>query len=533
MSVKSSGCLWCLAMLLACVIAFDAAAQLPRTLSYQGVLKQADGSPVAGPVTLTVSLYESLTGGSAVWTEIHQDEPLASGVYSITLGKPKKGTPVPLTLAFDKPYYLQVTVGNVDMGRHELTSVPYALRAASLDQVTINPTTPQISLNGKLWVSLKNGQPSSNIATFESRNEEPPYINLQHHRTGGTSVRYGYIQAGDFGSDDKRFMFVTDHDAKFSFIGNYVGIGTPAPTQRLDVAGGMRLSGNLLMPSSGTGILGQADRNFVIYQNTSAYNSRAFIEMWGDHATRAGELALGGTYVDLYCGSTTQLAGHVGLRLTQDGKVGIGTTTPVAALTLPEGKRLSLDESADDRAIFVPAGEGEPLVLSNAGSVTNPTIRFRNDTTGSDVMIVNVKTGNVGIGRMPTSTYMLDVNGKIRGSNVAASDARWKTDIAPLDDALAKVTHLRGVTYRWKEAVRGTGTQIGLIAQEVEPVFPELVSTDDEGYKSVAYEQMVAPLIEAIKTLKAENDALKAENTTMREEFEQRFKALEAQIANQ
>lgn len=77
-------------------------------------------------------------------------------------------------------------------------------------------------------------------------------------------------------------------------------------------------------------------------------------------------------------------------------------------------------------------------------------------------------------------------------------------------------------------SARGAGLQIGLIAQEVEDIFPEVVSTDSKGYKSIAYDKLVVPLIEAVKTIKAENDTLKAENARMRAEFDQRVSALEA-----
>jgi hypothetical protein len=75
---------------------------------------------------------------------------------------------------------------------------------------------------------------------------------------------------------------------------------------------------------------------------------------------------------------------------------------------------------------------------------------------------------------------------------------------------LAKVAQLRGVSFEWKDKAQDAGTQVGMIAQEVETVLPELVSTDSEGYKSLAYDKMTAVLIEAIKELKAQNDALKA-----------------------
>ena len=94
----------------------------------------------------------------------------------------------------------------------------------------------------------------------------------------------------------------------------------------------------------------------------------------------------------------------------------------------------------------------------------------------------------------------------------AASDKRLKQNVQTLESALDKVGQLRGVSFEWKDA-RQPGTQIGVIAQEIETVLPELVLTNSEGYKSVAYSQITAVLIEAVKELKAQNEELKAKIT--------------------
>jgi hypothetical protein len=101
-----------------------------------------------------------------------------------------------------------------------------------------------------------------------------------------------------------------------------------------------------------------------------------------------------------------------------------------------------------------------------------------------------------------------------------------KTDIATIDSALEKIVSLRGTTFRWKDKGNGEDLQMGVIAQEVEAVFPEAVSTDDEGFKSVAYGKLIAPLIEAVKELKTKNDYLRIEN----ESLKNRVKKLESEI---
>jgi hypothetical protein len=99
----------------------------------------------------------------------------------------------------------------------------------------------------------------------------------------------------------------------------------------------------------------------------------------------------------------------------------------------------------------------------------------------------------------------LTIDGVLTVVSVAApSDIRYKKDIHPLKSSLEKVLKLRGVTYEWdKNKVHWAGfkegRQIGLIAQEVEKVFPELVHTDSNGYKTLSYDKLGPVLIEAVK----------------------------------
>ena len=90
-----------------------------------------------------------------------------------------------------------------------------------------------------------------------------------------------------------------------------------------------------------------------------------------------------------------------------------------------------------------------------------------------------------------------------------------KDNIITIDSALDKVEALRGVSYTWNEGSRKGKSEIGVIAQEVEKVFPDIVHdkklpfVDDKEYKTVDYEKLTAVLIEAVKELSAEVKELK------------------------
>ena len=128
--------------------------------------------------------------------------------------------------------------------------------------------------------------------------------------------------------------------------------------------------------------------------------------------------------------------------------------------------------------------------------------------TTSDVQFNDVQVDSLGIGTAASGT-----TGEIRATNDVtafySSDERLKENIVQLDRALDKVNSLRGVTFDWKdltEEERKTihsheGSDIGVIAQEVQEQYPELVHQREHGYLSVDYQKLTAVLIEAVKEL--------------------------------
>ena len=94
--------------------------------------------------------------------------------------------------------------------------------------------------------------------------------------------------------------------------------------------------------------------------------------------------------------------------------------------------------------------------------------------------------------------------GTVSASFASPSDARLKEDVAPLGPALARVLRLRPVTYRYRaETGRSRAVQVGLIAQEVQAVLPELVETAPDGYLGVAYANLAPVVVAAIQEQQA------------------------------
>jgi hypothetical protein len=116
---------------------------------------------------------------------------------------------------------------------------------------------------------------------------------------------------------------------------------------------------------------------------------------------------------------------------------------------------------------------------------------------------------------------------KLNGTLRSASDERLKTDIKTVGDALAAVQKLRGVSFRWKSSGKA---DLGLIAQEVEKVFPQLVTTDSRGFKALAHPSLIGVLVESIKQSKAENDAAITRLTNENAALQDRVRRLEAAV---
>lgn len=143
---------------------------------------------------------------------------------------------------------------------------------------------------------------------------------------------------------------------------------------------------------------------------------------------------------------------------------------------------------------------------TNASNITSGTLgAARLGTTQS------VQFGSVGIGIAATGTLgELVTTGDITAWY--SSDERLKDNVETINNALEKVSELNGVTFNWNELAEGKDKNIreaGVIAQQVQKVLPEVVTERDTGYLAVRYEKLVPLLIEAIKELKAEVDALK------------------------
>ena len=152
-------------------------------------------------------------------------------------------------------------------------------------------------------------------------------------------------------------------------------------------------------------------------------------------------------------------------------------------------------------------GSSNILSGSNQSNITSINQNLGTTSTG-------VQFASLGIGTAPDATYELKIQGDVAASgDIVAyytSDKRLKDNIQPIENSLDKVNQLGGYTFDWNEELQKArkGHDIGVIAQEVQSVLPEVVIERENGYLGVDYQKLVPVLIEAIKELTAKVELL-------------------------
>jgi len=204
----------------------------------------------------------------------------------------------------------------------------------------------------------------------------------------------------------------------------------------------------------------------------------------------------------------------------QSGNVGIGTSVP--------GQKLHVvgNSKFDGNVAVAQGSPSTPSINSFTSASTGlffpaaNTIGF--SVSGMEKLRIDT-SGNVGIGTT-TPSYALHVNGTVAGTAafVNASDIRYKKDIQKISGALEKILSIDGVTYKFKNAEFpdlkfSKRRELGVIAQTVEKVFPEAVSIDKDGFRSVAYSMLISPIIEAIREMNYKTTKLENENKMLKE----------------
>ena len=268
-----------------------------------------------------------------------------------------------------------------------------------------------------------------------------------------------------------------------------VGIGTNSPSAKLDVNGQARSTNGMLVNNGTTAGFFTTDSDNV---NFGASTSGKGLKLFTANAEQ--------------------------MRITSAGRVLIGGTSASGH---------NYDFEVLDNHAFVKGpdgwnGTGDLAIVALGSAVVNEVFGC-GYKYGTGMILSTYKTGGYGSfgSSCQDSLIIADTTGQAKFINdvvaFATSDKRLKENVKPLDSALDKINKINGVEFDWIDGKdkhgnsvhSNEGHDIGVIAQEIEEVLPEVVTTRDNGYKAVKYEKIVPLLIQAIKEQQKQIEELK------------------------
>jgi hypothetical protein len=490
---------------------------VPTLVRFSGTLAAVKDHPFTREVGVTFSLYRDSQGGAPLWMETQNVQLDKTGHYSVMLGSTtSQGLPAHV-FAHGEARWLGVQAqGQAEQPRVLLMSVPYALKALDAETIGGKP----VSSFQLVSPQSKNGDGSA-LPPADQTNE------IRCVSGTGCKVNSIPVFASNGGSAKVTNSVVFQ-------TGGRVGIGTTTPNARLESTVASEGTLAFRLDSGSNSFLDitptHTGGRFQTVLNTA--NNRDLIFLPG-----TGLVGIGTTSPDAKLQAVVATEGAIALRLASGpnsflditptntggrfqtvfntlnnrdmiflqgtGRVGFGTTRPNAQLE-------SVVASEGTLAFRLLSGSNSFLDITPTH--TGGRFQTQVSTVNNRDLLFLPGTGNVGIGTTsPANTLEVVAGGTtLADAWTARSSRRFKTNIQPLEGALEKIEQLQGVSYERKTDGKH---EIGVIAEDVDQIVPEIVSRDPKTkeVQGVDYARLAALLIEAVKSQQAEIQQLKAQ----------------------
>lgn len=458
----------------------------------------------------------------------------------------------------------QALMGNtIGSGNMALGSQALLANTTGGSNTALGSSALQNNTTGSDNMALGSGGMISN--TTGSHNISLGLSAMASNTTGVYNIGIGYqtLYFNSQGSNNIAIGYESQQYVEASTSGNNVSVGYLA------------LQGGASAPASNTGANNVAMGSQALSSNTSGTGNVAIGSLAGVTATAADANTTGSNnvYIGYETGATSGTIDNVvvvGANASVGGNqaiaVGPGATASAsAAISLGTGvatgqNSIAIGPSTNTAGSNSVAIGNDAVTLAAASN--SVALGYGTVASNPNTIILGTSSMMVGIGTT-APTYPLQVNGDIDSSTgyringtslctlsgcTSSSDRRLKENIQPLTHSFENIMKLQGVSYSWIDKEKfGKEPQVGLIAQDLEKVYPEVVRTDSKtGYKSVAYDHLVAPLIEAFKVLNAkveslikssdkntlEMASLKKENEDLKKRVDRLEKILEEKSSN-
>ena len=567
-----------------------AAAPLGTSVTYQGQLKQ-DGVPANGNLDMQFRLFDAATLGNQVGNPVTVNGvAVPNGLFTVTLNADGQFGPS----AFNgEQRWLQITVdGTTLTPRQALTAAPYAATALSIvgldghsldaadgdpadavfvdadGNVGIGTTSPDTRLdvvgNGRVeTLHITGGVPLGQIAgevlgwgtnidgqiTVPAGEFTAVAAGGRHSlaiRSDGTLAGWGRNIDGEINVPSGTFIAVSAGGAHSVAIrsdgtlagwgANAFGVSTPPAGTFIAVAAGsghnigIRSDGTLV--GWGNNTAGQTTVPTGTFVAVSAGNVHSIglrtngtLVGWGSNTS--GQINVpAGTFAAIDAGALHNLA------MRSDGTL-VGWGSNVSGEASPPGGTFSAFSAGAAHSLGIRtdgtlAGWG----FNADGQINVPTgFYFNAIAAGSGFSLaIEVDPASINFGLL-----LAQDSAAKPGTNTWTifSDRRLKRNITPLTGALEKLLSLQGVCFEWNDRVAAgghTGTQMGLIADEVQRAFPQWVGRDPKGYQTLTVGGFEALTAEALRELRAEKDCQLAEKDREIEELRSEMAKLRERI---
>lgn len=521
---------------------------IPGTLSYQGILMQSDGiTPLAdGSHTIVFKFYTVASGGSALaGLDRTVSANTTKGLFTCIIGGgTSPNAPFSasdMNLLSSQQIYIGISVdgGTELVPRAQTTPATYALQAQSAYTISDNAVTSAKIADG----SIVNADINTGAAIADTKLATISTVG----KVSGNAITTGTI-SGNTNVNS------TGNITASSFTGNgsaLTAIGSPAIQDGSlvndDISASAAIADSKLATISTPGkVLGDAITSGII-TGTSAINTTGNILTTGNISTGTtastnrltvnGGTSIGNSYISTAAPSNG---------LIVQGAVGIGTSSPDSKLhinTSGNGSTFVIGTDVTIEAINTNisgfgASSGLNFIATHglnsyawgistyAGSSGSDALRISGPNgTGGFIMYINsasVRPAGNNTTSLGTSSNRWTAVHATNGT-IQTSDLRLKENIVDLNYGITELLKFRPVSYSWRGE---DNRKLGLIAQEILLVTPEVVSTPekDADYYGVNYSEIVPILIKSIQEQQAQIEKLKSINSTL----EKRVASLEA-----
>ncbi len=528
-------------LLMIVLSAASAWAQSPEKMSYQAVIRNSSDQLVANQmIGMQITILQGSATGTTVYMETQTRETNENGLVSLEIGA---GNVVNGNFSdidwSDGPYFIRTEAdpaGGTNYtitGTSQILSVPYALHSRSTEILTGNITENQIT----------------DLKDYLIEETDPHFAGW--NRSTGIEISESQVT-------DLKDYLVEEADPLFS----------ASPAAGIDA-----------------GDIADWHEAYSWGDHAGLYKLSSYTPSWTEITGKPSfaTVATSGSYNDLVNKPTiinSQWSTNGSSIYYNTGNVGIGVSSPRYKLeinggdysyikffnntsgtgvadgfvigTTPTGSPVWLWNYENSNMHFATNNLNRMIILADGHIEMKKYLDINTDGTYGSLYVKgnealwwdgtyfswgyaaawNYFAKRVSIGRAvdPGASYMLYVQGTAYATGSwNSSDARFKKNISKIDHALDRVMKTRGTSFEFRndefeDYQFAEGRQFGFIAQEVEEVFPELINTESDGYKSINYNGMIPVLLEAVKEQQETMDDLRAENNQLKDDNE-RLKA--------